>query len=57
MQDLYLICCEDLSDKEKKFVDDFCKLFSLWKDKYEDEINRLKDEIKWYQKQIDKISR
>lgn len=57
MTDLYLICCEDLSDKEKRLVDDFCKVFSLWRDKYEDEIKRLQNEIEWYQKQIDKINR
>lgn len=55
MQDWFLICYDDLSDKEKRFVDEFCKVYSLWKDKYEDEIKRLKNEIEWYQKLIDKM--
>lgn len=58
MQDWFIVCYyEDLSDREKKLIDDIFKMCSLWEDKYENEIKRLRNEIEWYQKQIDKISR
>lgn len=55
MQDMYVVCYNDLSDNEKKFVNDLYQACSLWREKYEEEIKRLKNEIEWYQKQIDKI--
>lgn len=55
MSDWFIICYEDLTDNEKDFIRDICKIATKWKDKYEDEIKRLQNEIEWLQKQIDKI--